>query len=235
MGIDNKLLPVVVFMDLSKAFDTLDRTILIHITILWHSWDCIKLVQKLSLKSTSIGRYQWINILNETYNYRRNPGFHPGAIALSKLHEWSSKIKPLLKYILFADDTSLLSSIEYSIPINDTNMIDLMFMVFHPHQKDVKDQIPNLRINDTEIELVENFNFLGIQLDKNINWKTHTNLIANKLSKYPWILNRLKRYLPLFVLRMLYFCLVNSQISYGLLSWGFSAKDWINDKNVSLE
>ena len=28
--IDNKFLPVVVFMDLSKAFDTLDHTILIH-------------------------------------------------------------------------------------------------------------------------------------------------------------------------------------------------------------
>ena len=39
-------------------------------------------------------------------------------------------------------------------------------MVFHPHQKDDKDQIPNLRINDSDIELVENFNFLGIQLDK---------------------------------------------------------------------
>ena len=97
-------------------------------------------------------------------------------------------------------------------------------MVFHPHQKDVKDQIPNLKINDSEIELVENFNFLCIQLDKNLNWKTHTNLIANKLSKYSGILNRLKRYLPLFVLRMLYFCLVNSQISYGLLSRGFQCK-----------
>ena len=71
---------------------------------------------------------------------------------------------------------------------------------------------------------MENFNFLGIQVDKNLNWKTHTNLIANKLSKYSGISNRLKRYLPLFVLRMLYFCLVNSQISYGLLSWGFQCK-----------
>ena len=43
------------------------------------------------------------------------------------------------------------------------------FMVFHPHQKDVKDQIPNLKINDSDIELVENLNFLGMQLDKNLN------------------------------------------------------------------
>ena len=74
------------------------------------------------------------------------------------------------------------------------NVSKTKFMVFHPHQKDVKDQIPNLRINDSEIELVENFDFLGIQLDENLKRKAHTNLIANKLSKYSGILNRLKRY-----------------------------------------
>ena len=82
------------------------------------------------------------------------------------------------------------------------NVSKTKFTVFHPHQKDIKGQIPNLKIDDSESELVENFNFLGIQLDKNLNWKTHTNLIANKLSKYSGILNRLKRYL--FIYRYLY-------------------------------
>ena len=247
--IDNKPLPVVVFMDLSKAFDTLDHSILIHklqyygITGIALNW----------FKSYLSNRLQYVDINGSISSMQHiTTGVPQGSILgpllfLIYMNDLPN-VSALFKYILFADDTSLLSSIEYSIPINDTNTNELMnielcnicnwlavnklsvnvtktkFMVFHPHQKDVKDQIPNLKINDSEIELVENFNFLGIQLDKNLNWKTHTNLIANKLSKYSGILNRLKRYLPLFVLRMLYFCLVNSQISYGLLSWGFQCK-----------
>ena len=63
--------------------------------------------------------------------------------------------------------------------------------------------------------------FPWITLDENITWKPHIAAIANKLSKYAGILNKLKNYLPAYILRMLYCSLVNSHLSYGILLWGY--------------
>ena len=55
--------------------------------------------------------------------------------------------------------------------------------------------IPNLFINGIEIERVKSFDFLEITLDENITWKPQIAAIANKLSKYAGIFNKLKNYL----------------------------------------
>ena len=94
-------------------------------------------------------------------------------------------------------------------------------MAFHPYQKDISHLVPSLTINDTEIERVNTFNFIGITLDENVSWKPHISILSNKISKYSGILNRLKRYLPLYIMRMLYCSLVNSHLIYGILVWGY--------------
>ena len=37
-----------------------------------------------------------------------------------------------------------------------------------------------LNIDNTNIEKVDEFNFLGLTLDSNLNWKKHTEKISNK-------------------------------------------------------
>ena len=93
-------------------------------------------------------------------------------------------------------------------------------MVFHPYQKDISQLVPSLTINDTEIERVNTFNFLGITLVENVTRKPHIGVLSYKISKYSGILNRLKHYLPLHIMRMLYSSLVNSHLLYGILVWG---------------
>ena len=66
--------------------------------------------------------------------------------------------------------------------------------MFHTPQKKI--QIPVISIDSIAIECVDSFNFLGIYLDKYMNWKSHTDYIASKLSKSIGILNRLKNILP---------------------------------------
>ena len=131
-------------------------------------------------------------------------------------------------FILYADDTTLFSTIEYSIPssasnyhqtinLNLSKVTDWLianrlslnvkknkYMLFHPYQKDITQVTPRLMLNNDEIERVDSFNFLGVTIDKHLNWKQHIEIIANKLSKYCGILSKLKNYLPTYTRVTLY-------------------------------
>ncbi len=39
--------------------------------------------------------------------------------------------------------------------------------------------IPRLKLADTEIESVDQFNFLGLTLDNYLNWDAHINTLTN--------------------------------------------------------
>ena len=46
------------------------------------------------------------------------------------------------------------------------------------------------------IDVVNNFNYLGIMLDANMSWKSHIAMVSNKLSRINKILHRLKYLYP---------------------------------------
>ena len=68
--------------------------------------------------------------------------------------------------------------------------------VFHPTPKDITGLIPNLEINGIEIERVSEFKNHGVIMDEKLSWKSHTNVLSNKMSKNAGILNELKIIYP---------------------------------------
>ena len=58
----------------------------------------------------------------------------------------------------------------------------------------------NLKINDTKIEFVDNFVFLGVTLNKHLNWSNHIDKTANKIAKSIGMINSLKKALPLNII-----------------------------------
>ena len=96
-------------------------------------------------------------------------------------------------------------------------------MLFHPKQKDISSLVPKLVINNIPIEKCDNFSFLGVYLDGNLKWDGHIQFLATKLGKYTGILNKLKRYLPVDILRILYSRMVHSHLNYAMLAWGFAS------------
>ena len=96
------------------------------------------------------------------------------------------------------------------------------FMVFHNYQRTLaENDIPQLMINNTIIEKVNEFNFLGLTINEFLNWRSHSAKIANKISRTLGVMNRLKWYLPFSAMKLMYDSLVLSHLRFGISCWGF--------------
>ena len=150
--------------------------------------------------------------------------------------------------ILYADDTGLVSSLcsfphdedisntcEISRNFNDElycvqewlnvyrlslNVSKTKYMIFHHRQQKIDGFIPDIRINDSPIARVTDFNFLGLQIDQHLNWNAHIQKYSNKISRTLGVMNRLKRYLPTKILPVLYNSLILPHLQYAISSWG---------------
>ena len=80
-------------------------------------------------------------------------------------------------------------------------------MVFKPRQKSSICNI-QISIDNPNIVKVKETNFLGLILDKNLNWKSEISHVASKVAKSIGILSRCSFFLPKSSLRMLYYSLI---------------------------
>ena len=241
--LDNGETPLNIYIDLSKAFDTLDHNILLHklayYGIRGKSFDL--------LKNYLANRKQAV-LYNDTYSEELalKTGVPQGSILGPLLFiiyvndlQFASK---LFYPVVYADDTTLSATLETFISTTTSNTINeninneldkiqewlrlnklslntekTKAMIFHMPQKSVI--TPKLKINSTEISFVEKFDFLGIVIDKNLNWKDHINKISGKVSKTIAVMNKLKHFLPQNTLLTIYNSLIMPHLIYGINLW----------------
>ena len=149
--------------------------------------------------------------------------------------------------INYADDTTLYSSFKTSLQDDKTKIDDNLngelsqintwlvsnkltinvgktkFMVFHPPQK-TNVHIPSLFLSNTQIECVNEFNLLGLIINKSLNWNSHVKHIANKIARITGIMCKLKNLLPKSSLLLIYNSLILPHLNYGILCWGSRAQ-----------
>ena len=59
------------------------------------------------------------------------------------------------------------------------NISKTKFIQFHHKQKImIEDNYPKLKNNDSEIERAQEFDFLGLTINENLDWSSHCNNIA---------------------------------------------------------
>ena len=101
------------------------------------------------------------------------------------------------------------------------NLSKSKFLFFQMPQK----RVPNLlfNIDRMHIEQVTEFNFLGLIIDSNLNWKAHLNAISTKISRIIGLLHKLKYIFPKQVLHSIYNSLIMPHLNYSLLAWGIES------------
>ena len=93
-------------------------------------------------------------------------------------------------------------------------------MIFHNKQQNIQDLELDITLNNQSISRVNQFVFLGLTVDESLTWKAHIQDTANKISKTIGILNKLKKFLPENILKMIYTSLILSRLYYCNLVWG---------------
>jgi hypothetical protein len=237
-SLDRNNTPTSIFIDLTKAFDCIDHDILL--TKLKH-YNIQNKAHDLCRHYLS-NRQQYIT-LNDTQSDLLNitTGVPQGSILgplffLIYINDISNST-PSLKFITYADDTTLLANIHSTNPCNinqelqnvstwfSTNKLSLnasktKAITFHTPHRNITP--PILNINNQPIENTNETNFLGITIDKHLNFKPHINKIATKLSRISGILNKLKHFVPHFTLKTIYQSLFIPHLTYGIMAWSKS-------------
>ena len=74
--------------------------------------------------------------------------------------------------------------------------------------------------NDTPLERVQNFKYLGVVIDENLSWKSHIEKLQLKVTQRPGILRRIKHLLPKHARIIFVNTMITSLLDYGSLVWG---------------
>ena len=80
----------------------------------------------------------------------------------------------------------------------------------------------NLKINGVNIQEVSTVKYLGVTFDSNLTWKNHVDELCLKLSKTVGIFSKLRYYVNVDTLIMLYYSLVYPFLTYGIQVWGLT-------------
>ena len=235
-NLDNKLTTCSVFLDLAKAFDTINHTIL------------LRKLEKYGVRGLPLSLIK--NYLTNRKQYTLVSGTKSHSKKVLCGVPQGSTLGPLLFIIyindlpqatkfqvrLFADDTNL--TLSHSQPqslqanvneelrkINCWMNINKLSINYNKTEYIVVTRKKNkpkleLLIGNNLIEQNNCIKYLGVKIDDNLNWKPQIQQQCKKIARGSWAIQHLQKYVDLHTLHLIYFSMVYPHLQYCISSWG---------------
>ena len=229
-------LGAIMFLDFSRAFDTVD-----HATLLYKLDRYGIRGVALDLISSYLSNRKQCVYLNGAYSNKLDVSIgvpQGGCLSPLLFLLYTNDINFLdrnLKLTLFADDSTYTCSNACLVALADeiNNYLNLILDWSHSNKLCLNIQktkcltfghnrnlIPRIQLGGIPVETVDNYKYLGINLDNKFNYHFHLNVLKSKLASLNLLAVRSKDFLTLKSGLTFYNSLVQSAVCYGISVWG---------------
>lgn len=242
-AMDSRKLTGVLFLDLKKAFDTIDHNILLKKLDLYG----IRGIANDMIRSYLTNRMQFV-LVNRTKSAHRTmtvgvpQGSNLGPLLFLLYINDLPKLKLHGKARLFADDTSLsyvATNVDQLIQqmtddmqilqqyfnenLLSLNLTKTKYMIFHTPQSSLPSHA-ELIVNSTIVERTNSFKYLGLTFDSSLSWKVHIEMLQKELSSTCGLLWKVSKFVPSKQMLSMYHAFVQSKVQYMVSIWGSATK-----------
>lgn len=250
-ALNNNHFALGIFLDIKKAFDSVNHEILLSkLERYGFRGPAIKF-----FRSYLTNRRQFVQIAQNKSSIKQiDNGVPQGSVLGPILFSLFINDYPSSLYsaqaVLYADDTALVvthssltevqslgnKELQNTLKWFNANKLLLntkktKYVLFASHRKKGP-RLCTLKIGGVEIEQVHRYKYLGITLDASLHWAPHIEELSRKLAYGCYTLINARKHFNKETLRIIYFSVFHSHLTYCIESWGFTYASYLAPINI---